>query len=98
MQRQKPPFRADHVGSFLRTAAIKDARAIKCAPVLAGEFLAQRADGLANGCEIVTRAGTHPHTSSATSTIRPSFAHCSSSVRVLPSSVEAKPHWPDRHS
>ena len=26
MQRTKPPFRADHVGSFLRTAAIKDAR------------------------------------------------------------------------
>jgi methionine synthase II (cobalamin-independent) len=27
MNRSKPPFRADHVGSFLRTAAIKDARA-----------------------------------------------------------------------
>ena len=27
MQRTKPPFRADHVGSILRTAAIKDARA-----------------------------------------------------------------------
>ena len=27
MLRTKPPFRADHVGSFLRTAAIKDARA-----------------------------------------------------------------------
>ena len=27
MQRTKPPFRADHVGSFLRTAPIKDARA-----------------------------------------------------------------------
>ena len=27
MQRIKPPFRADHVGSFLRTAPIKDARA-----------------------------------------------------------------------
>jgi 5-methyltetrahydropteroyltriglutamate--homocysteine methyltransferase len=26
MQRTKPPFRADHVGSFLRTAAIKEAR------------------------------------------------------------------------
>jgi 5-methyltetrahydropteroyltriglutamate--homocysteine methyltransferase len=26
VQRTKPPFRADHVGSFLRTAAIKDAR------------------------------------------------------------------------
>ena len=28
-QRSKPPFRADHVGSILRTAPIKDARA-KC--------------------------------------------------------------------
>ncbi len=27
MMRTKPPFRADHVGSFLRSAAIKDARA-----------------------------------------------------------------------
>ena len=27
MQRKKPPFRADHVGSILRTAAIKEARA-----------------------------------------------------------------------
>ncbi len=27
MQRTKPPFRADHVGSILRSAAIKDARA-----------------------------------------------------------------------
>src|SRR5437868_1759791 len=27
MQRTKPPFRADHVGSILRTAPIKDARA-----------------------------------------------------------------------
>src|SRR5580692_2869483 len=26
MQRTKPPFRADHVGSILRTAALKDAR------------------------------------------------------------------------
>src|SRR5271157_2072011 len=26
MQRTKPPFRADHVGSLLRTAALKDAR------------------------------------------------------------------------
>ena len=27
MQRTKPPFRADHVGSILRTAPLKDARA-----------------------------------------------------------------------
>ena len=27
MQRTKPPFRADHVGSLLRTAPVKEARA-----------------------------------------------------------------------
>ena len=27
MQRTKPPFRADHVGSLLRSSALKDARA-----------------------------------------------------------------------
>ena len=27
MKRSKPPFRADHVGSFLRPAAVKEARA-----------------------------------------------------------------------
>src|SRR5690554_6098653 len=27
MQRSKPPYRADHVGSFLRSPAIKEARA-----------------------------------------------------------------------
>ena len=39
-----------------------------------------------------------PHTSSAISTIMRSFAHCSSSDRTLPSSVEAKPHCGDRQS
>ena len=39
-----------------------------------------------------------PQTSFATSTIRASFAHCSSSVNVLPSSVDAKPHCAERHS
>ena len=39
-----------------------------------------------------------PHTSSATSTIIRNFAHCSSSVSVLPSSVEAKPHCGDSAS
>ena len=29
MKREKPPFRADHVGSILRTSAIKDARATR---------------------------------------------------------------------
>src|SRR5215468_2801808 len=36
----------------------------------------------------------YPQTSSATSTRRRSFAHSSSSLSKLPSSVEAKPHWP----
>ena len=27
MKRTKPPFRADHVGSFLRPAALKEVRA-----------------------------------------------------------------------
>ena len=39
-----------------------------------------------------------PHTSSAISTIMRSFAHCSSSASVLPSSVEAKPHCGDSAS
>ena len=43
-------------------------------------------------------AAYFPHTSSATSTIIFSFAHCSSSARILPSSVEAKPHCGDRQS
>src|SRR5262249_38499940 len=41
---------------------------------------------------------TLPHTSSASSTIIRSFAHCSSSPSTLPSSVEAKPHCGDRHN
>src|SRR5215217_5765826 len=41
---------------------------------------------------------SHPQTSSANSTIMRSFAHCSSSARIFPSSVEAKPHWGDRHN
>ena len=31
MQRTKPPFRADQVGSLLRSAALKDARAKRAA-------------------------------------------------------------------
>src|SRR5262249_50261826 len=42
------------------------------------------------------RAFAHPanyrHTSSASSTIMASLAHCSFSASTLPSSVEAKPH------
>src|ERR1700745_1090326 len=39
-----------------------------------------------------------PQTLSASSTIMRSFAHCSSSARTLPSSVEAKPHCGDRQN
>src|SRR5215510_468361 len=39
-----------------------------------------------------------PQISSASSTIILSFVHCSSSAKILPSSVEAKPHCGDRHS
>ncbi len=47
----------------------------------------------------VTNGACHdPQTSSATSTIKASFAHCSSSVSVLPSTVEEKPHCGDRQS
>src|SRR5579871_272960 len=40
----------------------------------------------------------HPHTSRATSTTKRSFAHCSSSLSTLPSSVEANPHCGDSAS
>src|SRR5437868_547544 len=39
-----------------------------------------------------------PQTSSASSTIIRSLAHCSSSASTLPSSVEAKPHCGERQS
>src|SRR5262249_56017927 len=42
--------------------------------------------------------GHHPHTSPPPSTIRRNFAHCSSSARILPSSLEAKPHCGERQS
>ena len=41
MQRTKPPFRADHVGSFLRSAAVKHARAKR----EKGEITRRRAQG-----------------------------------------------------
>ncbi len=37
MQRTRPPFRADHVGSLLRSAALKDARARRAAGTLDAE-------------------------------------------------------------
>src|ERR1700754_3097622 len=39
MQRTKPPFRADHVGSLLRSAALKDARAKREANAITDEQL-----------------------------------------------------------
>src|SRR5712664_330795 len=49
-------------------------------------------------CALRERITYLPHTSFATSTASLSFAHCSSSVRMLPSSVEAKPHCGDTAS
>ena len=43
-------------------------------------------------------ADHYPQTSSATSTMSASFAHCSFSARRFPSSVEAKPHCGERQS
>src|SRR5260370_21374026 len=45
-----------------------------------------------------TRLRRYAHTSRATSTQRPSLAHCSSSANRLPSSVLAKPHCGERQS
>src|SRR5215475_8019989 len=39
MQRAKPPFRADHVGSLLRSAALKEARAKREANAITDEQL-----------------------------------------------------------
>jgi 5-methyltetrahydropteroyltriglutamate--homocysteine methyltransferase len=39
MQRTKPPFRADHVGSLLRSAALKEARAQRAANRISAEQL-----------------------------------------------------------
>jgi 5-methyltetrahydropteroyltriglutamate--homocysteine methyltransferase len=40
MQRNKPPFRADHVGSLLRTAPVKDARAKRAKGEITADALA----------------------------------------------------------
>ena len=37
MQRTKPPFRADHVGSLLRSAALKEAREKRASGALSAE-------------------------------------------------------------
>jgi 5-methyltetrahydropteroyltriglutamate--homocysteine methyltransferase len=39
MQRTKPPFRADQVGSLLRSSALKDARAKRAAGEITAEQL-----------------------------------------------------------
>jgi 5-methyltetrahydropteroyltriglutamate--homocysteine methyltransferase len=44
MSRSKPPFRADHVGSLLRPAALKDARAKRERGEISAEALAQIED------------------------------------------------------
>jgi 5-methyltetrahydropteroyltriglutamate--homocysteine methyltransferase len=44
MQRSKPPFRADHVGSLLRPAALKEARARRTAGAITAGELAQVED------------------------------------------------------
>src|ERR1700689_3257851 len=46
----------------------------------------------------LSRKRAQPHTSLAVSTISRSLAACSSGVSTLPSTVEEKPHWGDRHS
>ena len=47
---------------------------------------------------VADRAAHEPQTSSATSTISASFAHCSSSLSALPSTVDEKPHCGERQS
>jgi 5-methyltetrahydropteroyltriglutamate--homocysteine methyltransferase len=44
MQRTKPPFRADHVGSLLRTASLKDARAKRARGDITAEALREIED------------------------------------------------------
>ena len=44
MQRTKPPFRADHVGSLLRTAALKEAREKRARGEISAEALKQIED------------------------------------------------------
>jgi 5-methyltetrahydropteroyltriglutamate--homocysteine methyltransferase len=44
MQRTKPPFRADHVGSLLRTAALKDAREKRARSEITAEALTEIED------------------------------------------------------
>ena len=42
MQRTKPPFRADHVGSLLRSSALKEARAKRDKGAITAAQLLQR--------------------------------------------------------
>ena len=52
----------------------------------------QRWLDILDAVRVACGAGGYPHTSSATSTMSASFAHCSSSASSLPSTVEEKPH------
>src|SRR5262245_44550708 len=44
MQRSQPPYRADHVGSILRTALLKEARAQRAAGAITAAELAEIED------------------------------------------------------
>ncbi len=44
MTRDKPPFRADHVGSLLRTAPVKEARARRARGEISAQDLAATED------------------------------------------------------
>ena len=64
----------------------------------AATFRRQQALDMAQMGDVEAGLGAHPQTSLATSRMRASLAHCSSSASTLPSSVEAKPHCGDRQS
>ncbi len=146
MRDSTPPFRADHVGSLLRTAALKQAREkrargdisaqalveaedreIKNAirrqedvglkSITDGEFrrtawnydFLERLEGVESyvGERKIKFNAQGPQPRSVLLRVvgklggytpMRSFAHCSSSVRTLPSSVEANPHCGDRQS
>ena len=101
-------FKPDHLllADHAFDLAVFDGRQLVGADLAARAFLARflqrcRAQQAADVVGTERRLGTlhsQPHTSSASSTIILSFAHCSSSASTLPSSVEAKPHCGDRQS
>ena len=66
-------------------------------PGFANSVVSPRRRRTSNVASRTVRSG-QPQTSSATSTIRRSFAHCSPRVSALPSTVEEKPHCGERQS